>query len=194
MKNQADKKFDVENLLKGLAAGLVGGLVAAAVMNQFQKVLGKILMGEEESHGAQSLQEGSPEHGIGRALHNVGKDDPDDDSAERLANAVSVGLTGRELTKEEKDLGGTAFHYAFGASMGAVYGAAADVVPAVTVGAGVPFGALVWLGADEGVVPLIGLSKTPEKYPASIHASALAAHLVYGLSLEITRKAVRKLL
>ena len=122
------------------------------------------------------------------------KDDPDDDAPERLANAVSVGLTGRELTKEEKDLGGTAFHYAFGASMGAVYGAAADVLPAVTVGAGVPYGALIWLGADEGVVPLIGLSKTPEKYPASVHASALAAHLVYGLSLEMTRKAVRKLL
>jgi putative membrane protein len=194
MKNEADKTFDVENLLKGLAAGLVGGLVAAAVMNQFQKVLGKILMGEEESHGAQSLQEGSPAHGVGRALHEEGKDDPKDDSAERLANAVSVGLTGRELTKEQKDLGATAFHYAFGASMGAVYGAAADVLPAVTVGAGVPYGALVWLGADEGVVPLIGLSKTPEKYPASVHASALAAHLVYGLTLEATRKAVRNIL
>jgi hypothetical protein len=194
MKNEADKKFDVENLLKGLAAGLVGGLVAAAVMNQFQKVLGKIMMGEEKSHGAQSLQEGSPEHGIGRALYEHGKDDADDDSAERLANAVSVGLTGRELTKDEKDLGATTFHYAFGASMGAVYGAAADALPAVTAGAGIPYGALIWLGADEGVVPLIGLSKTPEKYPASVHASALASHLVYGLSLEMTRKAVRKLL
>jgi putative membrane protein len=194
MKNEVGKKLGPENLLKGLAAGLLGGLVASAMMNQFQKVLGKVIIGEEESHGAQSLQEGAPEHGIGRALHEEGKDDPEDDSAERMANAVSVGFTGRALTKEEKDIGATAFHYAFGASMGAVYGAAADVVPAVTAGAGVPYGALIWLGADEGVVPLIGLSKTPEKYPASVHASALAAHLVYGLSLEITRKAVRKLL
>lgn len=194
MKNRGDKKLDPEDLLKGLAAGLVGGFVASAVMNQFQKLCSKFITGEQSSHGAQSLQEGSPRHGIGLALREAGKDDPDDDSAERLANAVSVGLTGRELTDSEKDLGGIAFHYAFGASMGAVYGIASEVSPAVTVGAGIPYGALIWVGADEGVVPLIGLSKTPEKYPPSVHASALAAHLVYGLTLEATRKAVRKVL
>ncbi|MDQ3174852.1 MAG: hypothetical protein M3Q91_14295, partial [Acidobacteriota bacterium] len=49
------------DVLKGLAAGVVGGLVASAVMNQFQAVLSKLLGGQERSHGAQSLQQGSPE-------------------------------------------------------------------------------------------------------------------------------------
>lgn len=185
---------DRGNLLKGLAAGVVGGLVASAVMNQFQKLCSQMILGEESSHGAQSLQEGSPRHGIGRALHEAEKDDSDDDSAERLSNAFAVGLTGHELTEREKDIAGTAFHYAFGGSMGAVYGIAADTVPAITTGAGAPYGALIWLGADEGVVPLMGLSKTADEYPVSIHASALAAHLVYGLTLEATRKAVRRIL
>jgi hypothetical protein len=185
------------NLLKGLAAGLIGGLVAAAAMNQFQKLVGKFIAkegGEERSHGAQSLQQGSPEHGIGRELRERGKDDPDDDAAERLANAVSVALFDRELSKEEKKIGGTAFHYGYGISMGAVYGAAAEVLPQSALAGGLPYGALIWLGADEAVVPLLGLSKKPSEYPLSIHAYALASHLVYGLALEGTRRAIRSVL
>src|SRR4051812_25553014 len=85
---------------KGLAAGVVGGLAAAWTMNQFQALLGKVLEGEERSHGAQSLQQGSPEHGIGRELAEEGKDDPEDTAPARLAQAVAVGVFDRELTKE----------------------------------------------------------------------------------------------
>lgn len=179
------------DVLKGLAAGVIGGLVAAVVMNQFQKTLSKLITGEERSHGAQSLQTGAPHHGAGRMLENQGKEDPDDDSAERLAQTISVGLSGHELTDREKDTAGTAFHYAFGISMGAVYGAAAEILPETTMGAGMPYGALIWIGADEVVVPLLGLSKSTDEYPLSIHASALASHLVYGLTTETVRRAVR---
>ena len=75
-----------------------------------------------------------------------------------------------------------------------VYGAAAEVFPEVTAGAGLPYGAVVWLGADEGVVPLLGLSKAPNEYPVSTHAYALASHLVYGLTTEIVRRGVRNIL
>jgi len=185
------------NLMKGLAAGMIGGLVAAVVMNQFQKLVGKLIASdgsEERSHGAQSLQQGSPEHGIGRELSKQGKDDPDDDAAERLANAISVALSDRELSEHEKKIWGTAFHYGYGISMGAVYGAAVEVLPKSALGTGLPYGTLIWLGADEGVVPLLGLSKKPSEYPLSIHAYALASHLVYGLALEGTRRVVRSAL
>ena len=179
---------------KGLAAGVVGGLVASAVMNEFQALWGRLADGVERSHGAQSLQQGSPRHGVGRELRERGGDDEEDDAPERLANAVSVGLFDRELTKNEKDTAGTALHYAYGVSMGALYGAAAELAPAVTSGAGLPFGATVWVTADEGVVPLLGLSKSPTEYPLSIHAYALASHLVYGLTTEVVRRAVRRAL
>ena len=77
------------NVYKGVAAGAAGGLVAAFVMNQFQAAWGKLMENEERSHGAQSLQQGSPDHGIGRELAERGVDDPDDDAASRTANAVS---------------------------------------------------------------------------------------------------------
>jgi len=175
---------------KGLAAGVVGGLVASAVMNEFQALWGRLAEGVERSHGAQSLQQGSPRHGVGRELRERGGDDAEDDAPERLANAVSVGLFDRELTKNEKDTAGTTLHYAYGVSMGALYGAAAELAPHVTAGAGLPFGATVWVTADEGVVPLLGLSKSPTEYPLSIHAYALASHLVYGLTTEVVRRAL----
>jgi len=182
------------DLMKGLAAGIVGGLTASVVMNQFQKLLSKLTSSDERSHGAQSLQQGSPKRGIGRELEKRGKDEPEDDAAGRLANAISVGISGRELTEKEKEVGGTALHYAYGISMGAAYGAAAEFSSEVTVGAGMPFGALIWIGADEGVVPLLGLSKSPTEYPLSIHAYALASHLVYGLTTEAVRRTVRNIL
>lgn len=176
---------------KGLAAGIVGGLVASAVMNQFQALLSKLTEGEERSHGAQSLQQGSPQKGVGRELQAEGKDDPDDDAPERLANAISVGALDHELTEREKDVAGVALHYAMGATSGAFYGAVAELVPAVKAGAGVPFGAAVWLIADEGIVPAAGLSKSSEEYPLSVHAYAFASHVVFGLTTELVRRAVR---
>lgn len=176
---------------KGLLAGVVGGLVASVVMNKFQAALGKRIAGDERSHGAQSLQRGSPQHGIGRELQERGSDDERDDAAMRLANAISVGLTENELTRSEKDAAGTALHYAYGTSMAALYGAAAELAPAVTAGAGLPYGVSIWLVADEGLVPALGLSKSSEEYPLSVHAYALASHAVYGVTTEVVRRAVR---
>lgn len=194
MKNRQTGANRDGDVLKGLASGIVGGLAASVVMNQFQKLLSEFITGDKSSHGAQSLQEGAPHHGAGRMLEKQGTEDAGDDAAERLASTISVGISDRELTKNEKETAGTALHYAYGISTGAIYGAAADFLPEVTTGAGMPFGALVWLGADEGIVPLLGLSKSFAEYPLSVHASALASHLVYGLTTEIVRRAVRNAL
>lgn len=185
------ERKEESDVLKGLAAGITAGLVASVVMNQFQALIGKVTAGVERSHGAQSLQQGSPRHGVGRELQERGSDDDRDDAAMRLANAVSVGVLDRELTKTEKDTAGTALHYAYGISMAALYGVAAEFAPVVTAGAGLPYGASIWIVADEGVVPALGLSKSPAEYPLSIHAYALASHFVFGLTTELVRRAVR---
>ena len=127
-------------------------------------------------------------------LQERGSDDEQDDAAERLANSISVGIFNQELTKSGKQTAGTVLHYAYGISMGGLYGAAAELAPIVTTGAGVPYGVVIWLTADEGVVPALGLSKSASEYPLSIHAYALASHLVYGLTIEIVRGAVRRAL
>lgn len=185
------KRHEEVSVWKGLTAGIVGGLVASLVMNQFQKACSKLITGEEKSHGAQSLQQGLPTHGAGRMLQERGVDEANDDAAERLASTISVGVFDHELTETEKDTAGTALHYAYGIGMGAVYGAAAELAPFVKVGAGAVYGASIWVVADEGLVPALGLSKSAEEYPLSIHAYALASHFVYGLTTELVRRAVR---
>jgi putative membrane protein len=85
-------------------------------------------------------------------------------------------------------------HYGFGALTGAAYGVLAELAPGVTRGVGVPFGTAVWLGADEIAVPAFGLSGLPWEHPPSVHARALAAHLVYGVATEGLRRLARRAL
>lgn len=179
---------------KGLLAGLAGGLAAAWVMNQFQSALGRLLEGDERPHGAQAMQRGAPAHGAARELQKRGADEPGDDATERVANIISTEVSGRALSAGEKREAGALVHYAFGVTTGAAYGALAEVLPWVAAGGGAPFGALVWVGADEGVVPALGLSKSPAEYPLSVHAYALASHVVFGLTAEAVRRGVRRAL
>jgi hypothetical protein len=182
------------NVWKGLAAGVAGGLVASAVMNQFQALWSKLMEGEERPHGAQSLQQGLPDHGISLELQKRSSDDPHDNAAVRTGNAVSELIFDEHLSKREKELAGAVAHYAMGATSGAIYGAVAEIIPEATIGEGLPFGAAVWLIADEGIVPALGLSKPGTEYPLSIHVYALASHLVFGLTTEMVRRQVRRAL
>lgn len=170
LENLWPRERQENNPWKGLAAGLIAGLVASWTMNQFQALLSKL---SEEERGQES-----------------GSDD-ETPATVKAADAISEEVFGHELTKSEKEVAGPAVHYAFGAATGGVYGAMAEFVPDVTTGTGVPFGTAVWLLADEAAVPLLGLSKSPTQYPLSKHAYALASHFVYGLTTEVVRRAVR---
>lgn len=185
---------DESSVWKGLAAGVVGGLTAAFVMNQFQALWGKLMEGTERSHGAQSLQDGAPDHGVGRELQERGSDEEGDNAAVRAASGVSELVFDHRLTKDEKETGGEIAHYVMGATSGAIYGVAAELLPEATVGAGLPFGAAVWVGADELVVPALGLSKWPTEYPLKTHVYSFVSHLVYGLTTEVVRRGVRSAL
>lgn len=173
---------------KGLIAGLAGGLVASWTMNQFQAAWTGLAEGFEKPHGTQSMQ---PSDGETTAQEPTQNKAEQDDATVKAARAVSEGIFGHELTESEKRPAGAAVHYAFGTATGGLYGAVAEFAPEVTRAAGLPFGAAFWLVADEIAVPLLKLSKAPTEYPVSTHVYALASHLVYGLSTEITRRAVR---
>ncbi|HKY43596.1 MAG TPA: DUF1440 domain-containing protein [Pyrinomonadaceae bacterium] len=175
------------DVLKGLIVGLASGLVAAWTMNQFQAAWTRMAGNSDKSHGAQSMQpaEGSK----GDEQRDVQEQD---DATVETAKVISRNVFGHELKEHEKEPAGAAVHYAFGAVSGGLYGALAEVSPQVTMGAGLPFGAAFWLIADEVSVPLLGLSKGPTEYPVSTHAYSLASHLVYGVTAELSRRALRQ--
>ena len=182
-------RHDNGNVLKGLMAGLAGGLVASWTMNQFQAAWTRMAGGSEKPHGAQSMQ---PSEGSTGSQAQDAREQ--DDATVEVAKAVSEGIFGHELQENEKEPAGAAVHYVFGTATGGLYGALAEVSPQVTAGAGLPFGAAFWLIADEISVPLLGLSKGPTEYPVSTHVYSFASHLVYGVTAELSRRALRQVL
>jgi hypothetical protein len=184
------------DIAKGLAAGLVGGLVASWTMNMFQAMWSREEVGVEKPHGAQGIKpyvEGrTEEQAQSAAPERSGKQQ--DDPTEKIAEAVSRTVLDRSLTEREKEPAGEIVHYAFGIASGGFYGALAEVAPVVTIGAGIPFGAVFWLTADEIVVPALGLSEKPTEYPPSTHAYSFFSHVVYALTIEAVRRTVRRAL
>src|SRR5579864_2915278 len=149
---------------RGLLAGAVGGLAASFLMG--------------------------PVHALAQKASPAKKNQVADPT-EKVAAAVSKNLFDHTPTRREKKAAAPVVHYLFGAAVGAIYGVAAEVIPAVRTGFGSLFGTGVWLGAHVLVVPALGLAEPVTKSPLSQEAGELGAHLVYGTVSEGLRRAVR---
>jgi putative membrane protein len=160
----------IDNLAKGAVAGLVGGVIASFVMEKYQSAVSSLSESDK-----QKSSESEP-------------------MTEKVARQVSENVLDHTPTKKEKAAGGEAVHYAMGGVSGMLYGVAAELSPESTTGIGLPFGTSVWLGADEVGTWAAGLAKAPTEYSASKHLYALSSHLVYGITTELVRRGVRKLL
>src|SRR6266545_1562626 len=172
-------------VLKGLAAGTIGGLVASWVMDEFQDAWIKVSSSMQQNGSDESSSANNAE----QSQSSIEAEEP---ATIKAAQIVSEKILGHQLAKDEKEMAGDAVHYATGATSGAIYGVAAELAPEVTVGAGIPFGTAVWLVVDEGAVPLLGLAKAPTEYPLSTHIYALASHFVYGFTTDVVRRALRR--
>jgi uncharacterized membrane protein YagU involved in acid resistance len=171
------------NIPAGAVAGLIGGLVGTWAMSEFQGLWTRVVDGRESQsaggrHDARDWQERNE----------------DQNANELAAQAIAEATLDRQLTRDELEVAAPAVHYAFGASMGALYGALAEVSPAVRALGGSGWGTAVWVGADEIAVPLVGLARADQDYPLETHAQAFAAHIVYGVTTEVVRRGVRALL
>jgi uncharacterized membrane protein YagU involved in acid resistance len=173
---QNDRK---PNLWKGMMVGLIAGVVGSWTMNRFQDVW----VAASSSDNSKKREE--------RSNASENEQNSVDDATVKAASAVSNALFDHKLTAAEKKIAGPAIHYAVGAAAGAVYGVASEYLPQLTAGFGLPYGTVFWLVVDESVVPLLRLAKGPAEYPLSTHAYALASHLVFGATVEGTRRLLR---
>ena len=143
--------------LRSTLAGAAAGFVASFFMVQFQNATT-----QKANH--------IPKHR---------EPDPHDDSTVELAERT----VGRRLPPDEERLVGSAMHYAFGAGMGALYGAAAAHDPRIRAGFGIGYGSFIFLLMDELMLPALGLSRLWQK-PARRHAFGLFSHWIYGAATE----------
>src|ERR1041385_5404635 len=100
---------DNGNILKGIVAGLAGGLIASWTMNQFQAAWMRLAGGDDKPHGAQSMQ---PTQGSEGDQTEDAKEQ--DDATVETAKVISRNVFGHELQESEKKAAGAWVHYAFG--------------------------------------------------------------------------------
>jgi putative membrane protein len=153
------------HLWKGLLAGALGGFAGSFAMSQFHDLLQR-----------------------GDAFSRQRKDD----STVKAATAISQCVFQHELTEQQKKIAAPAVHYAFGTSVGAIYGTLVESRQVMRAGWGLPFGAVVWLGAHAIAVPALGLSEPITESDPGSEAAEFGAHLVYGVTVESVRRLLRR--
>ena len=158
-------KSEPPSVWKALLAGAAGGLVASFAMGKFASVF---------------ISSSSPQP------------PKKEDATVLAASAISQKLFHHELTPEQKKTAGPVMHYAFGATMAVAYSALAEFSDRARFGAGLPFGAAVWLGAHVITVPALGLAEPITHNTVAEEAVEGAAHLVYGAVVEGVRRSLRK--
>ena len=169
-----------KHIVRGILAGVAGGLVASWVMNEFSSTVGQKISDAVESpqDKAELKQESDGE-----------------DSTMKMADKIVETVTGgQHLTHEQREIGGPIVHYSMGAISGAIYGGLAEYCDAAKAGFGTTFGAVLFTTADLFGVPAMGVGKWPDQYPVSSLANPLGAHLVYGFTTELVRRIVREIL
>lgn len=154
-------------MLKKIGFGLVAGVVATAAMDASQtSVIPAVSTWISSLRGTQADD----------ASNSGTADSQPESSPEKVAHRAAD-LLGVSLSRDEVSTWGNRVHWVYGAYWGSVYS---------TLGlrrsplGGLGFGALLWLCSDELLLWALGIAEKPTKYPFSVHASALAAHLVYG--------------
>ncbi|HXS99076.1 MAG TPA: DUF1440 domain-containing protein [Elusimicrobiota bacterium] len=168
-----------DSIAKDALAGLIGGLVAAAVMNVFMET-GMEAMKNSLSHAELERRTVKSPEGMSPTA--------------KTASAVAERVAGKKLSVRDAERMDPVVHYAFGGLLGALYGVLSRRAPAVGAGRGTGYGTAVWLGADVAALPALRLSRAPNEYPASTHAFGLGAHLVYGATLDAFTAIARNLL
>jgi hypothetical protein len=117
---------------------------------------------------------------------------PDEPSTEVVGRKLHESVLHEEPSAPVRRRMGTAVHWGYGMAVGGLYGALSPRAGDAEVAMGAGYGAALWLLGDELAVPLLGLSKGPTGVPGRVHAEALGAHLVYGMTTSAAVRALRR--
>lgn len=82
-------------------------------------------------------------------------------------------------------------HFAFSTVIGAIYGVLVEVFPIVALGLGTVFGIVIFVGAHEIVMPIIGLTPAAWNLPRAEQLSEFFGHAIWGLAIEVFRLVFR---
>ena len=167
-------------LLGGLAAGVIGGIVATWVLDKYQEGALQATRRVENAVDADPVLSRQQEDQL-RSQQRAHAE-----AAERIAKSTF----GKRLTRKQRRNAAPIVHYAVGALAGGAYGFAVEILPVVRRGYGTGYSNLLFLGGSEAVLPWFKFG-TRQRVTRSRHADGLSAPLIYGAVLETTRRVLR---
>ena len=169
-------------LLGGLAAGIIGGIVATWVLDKYQQGALEATRAAENAVNAGPILSRRQEDRLReQQLAHA-------EAAERIAQSTF----GKGLSRNQRRNAAPIVQYAIGALAGGAYGFAVEILPVVRRGYGTGYSNLLFLGGSQAMLPWLNLG-TRQKI-APLKNGGLSAALVYGATLETTRRILRWLL
>ena len=162
MAERLNRRHDDASIGKGIVAGAIGGFVASYLMNEFMALWARTANTRES----------------------------DRVTTEALTQEMARRTIDRPFTRDELAVAAPIVHYGYGAATGALYGILSEFAP-TNAFAGAAWGTLIWILADEVVMPALGLAEPPRHRWSEARTQAFASHVVYGGATDIVSRAVR---
>ncbi|AWN23914.1 hypothetical protein DKM44_12300 [Deinococcus irradiatisoli] len=176
---------------KGALLGLAGGLVGTLAMGQYWLHVAPIVNPPPPKEEQPQDQEPQPDQHV---ISPLGQQHENGEGPTAALGRFAYELINHKTPGDQTRAAlSEAVHWAMGAGSGKVYGLLTAHRGGGPVSGSV-FGAALWLGVDEGLVPLLGLQDGPASSGARGHLNRLGAHLTYGAALGLTVWALERIL
>jgi hypothetical protein len=183
-------EVDTERI-DGLLVGALGAVAGLLAMRLVFEAAGALADRSGGSDGAGPVESVDALDDISVAGIESREDEPATATAGRLAYEA---VTGREPSDTVKARLGQGIHWGYGILLGGLYGAARGEVDGPDILGGLGYGTAAWALGDEVMVPLLGLAEGPTAHGWSDHATALGAHLAYGVVTSTATQALRRVM
>ncbi len=163
--------------LVGLVAGATGALLLTVVM-----LLARLVLHAPEEDSRDAATGLTP----GRVLAERPGTAPDFVGATSLfVQKLAIGLFGVSLEARQQRWAGAAWHLAYGAGWGLLFGLIAASVRVPSVVLGLAYGVWLWLLGPVWLVPKMRLMLSPRAAGTRVALLVLGGHLAYGLILAL---------
>jgi hypothetical protein len=175
------------NRYRGVVLGLLGGLAGTLAMGQYWTRVAPLVSGPAEAEAQ------PPKHDAHSIALFGQQHQPGESSTAALGRIAYRAVRGQAPGEQTATALSEAVHWGTGLLSGALYGALLARTGGTAL-TGATFGAALWAGNDEGLVPLLGLQDGPSAGNLRGHANRLGAHLSFGLGLGLSVWALGRVL
>jgi putative membrane protein len=101
-----------------------------------------------------------------------------------LTRRVAKTAWGKDLGQDQAKQLGNAVHWGYGIFFGSLYGVLRNRLPAMSTGAGLPFGVALDVFGEGMLLPIFKLSPPATQFPVSTHLRDMTAHYAYTATAE----------